>query len=213
MKLLGRKNTGNSDAASAAAEIPPLESQQVGKGKPTPKRREAEAKRRGPVAPAPLTAKEARARKKAARGDKTERKQAANERREDAAERRARMLAGEEKYLLPRDKGPARRLARDIVDSRRHLLGLFMPLALFLILTMFAAAALQSLITLVMLVMFIFMAIEGVLLGRRVNNRVHERYPESTESGLKLGWYVFVRASQLRRMRAPKPQVEIGASV
>ena len=29
------------------------------------------------------------------------------------------MMAGEDDYLLPRDKGPVRRFARDIVDSRR----------------------------------------------------------------------------------------------
>ncbi|WP_241841108.1 DUF3043 domain-containing protein [Rhodococcus erythropolis] len=52
----------------------------MGKGRPTPKRRDAEAKRRGPVAPAPLTAKEARARRKATRGSKEDRKAEAAER-------------------------------------------------------------------------------------------------------------------------------------
>ncbi len=42
-------------------------------------------------------------------------------------------MAGEEAFLLPRDQGPVRRYARDIVDSRRNLLGLFMPAALVLI--------------------------------------------------------------------------------
>ena len=40
-------------------------------------------------------------------------------RRADMADRRERMMAGEDDYLLPRDKGPVRRYARDIVDSRR----------------------------------------------------------------------------------------------
>ncbi len=185
----------------------------TGKGRPTPKRSEAEARRRGPVAPAPLTAKEARARRKAARGTKEDRKVASTERREAAADRRARMLAGEEKYLLPRDKGPVRGLVRDIVDSRRHLLGLFMPLALVLIMSMLAVPAVQSVITLTMVVMMAFMAAEGILLGRRVNNRVREKYPDSTDTGFKLGWYAFVRASQLRRMRAPKPRVDVGSAV
>ena len=39
-------------------------------------------------------------------------------------------MAGEEAYLLPRDQGPVRRYVRDIVDSRRNVLGLFMPVAL-----------------------------------------------------------------------------------
>lgn len=184
-----------------------------GKGRPTPKRREAQGKRRGPVAPAPLTAKEARARRKATRGTREERKAAAAERRLAAQERRARMLAGEDKYLLPRDQGPVRAFVRDIVDARRNLVGLFMPMALVLILSMFAAPGLQTIVTLVMLVMMLFMAIEGVLLGRLVNNRVLEKFPDTTDTGFKLGWYAFVRASQIRKMRAPKPRVGPGDPV
>ena len=55
------------------------------------------------------------------------------------SERREKMMAGEDDYLLPRDKGPVRRFARDIVDSRRiSVLGLFMPAALGLIFIMLA---------------------------------------------------------------------------
>ncbi|MET8779924.1 DUF3043 domain-containing protein [Nocardia sp. NPDC050713] len=184
-----------------------------GKGRPTPKRREAEGKRRGPVAPAPLTAKEARARRKATRGTKEERKAASAERRQAAQERRARMLAGEDKYLLPRDQGPVRAYVRDLVDARRNLVGLFMPMALVLIMSMFAAPGLQTIVTLAMLVMMLFMAIEGVVLGRIVNNRVRERFPDNTDTGFRLGWYAFVRASQIRKMRAPKPRVSPGEAV
>ncbi|WP_188544554.1 DUF3043 domain-containing protein [Rhodococcoides trifolii] len=185
----------------------------LGKGRPTPKRRDAEGRRRGPVAPAPLTAKEARARRKATRGSKDDRKQASAERRAASAERRARMLAGEDKYLLPRDKGPVRGFARDIVDSRRNLVGLFMPLALLLIVAMFLTPALQSIVTLAMLIMMVFMGIDGYLLGRRVNNQVRERFPDTADGGFKLGWYTFVRASQIRKMRAPKPRVGAGDAV
>lgn len=185
----------------------------AGKGRPTPKRRDAETRRRGPVAPAPMTSKDARARRRAARGTRAERKQAAAERRAGAADRRARMLAGEEKYLLPRDRGPVRGYVRDLVDARRNLVGLFMPLALLLILTMFLTPAMQSYVTIAMLVMMVLMAGEGLVLGYSVNRRVRQRFPESTDNPLGLGWYAFVRASQIRRMRAPKPRVTAGASV
>jgi hypothetical protein len=184
-----------------------------GKGRPTPKRRDAEARRRGPVAPAPMTQKEARARRKAARGTRADRKAASAERRAASADRRARMLAGEEKYLLPRDRGPVRGYVRDLVDSRRNLVGLFMPLALVLIVTMFLTPVVQGYVTLAMLVMMVFMAGEGLVLGRLVNRRVRERFPDATESAFSLGWYAFVRASQVRRMRAPKPRVGPGDSV
>ncbi|MGF7124476.1 DUF3043 domain-containing protein [Rhodococcus sp. TAF43] len=226
MKLLRRGDSDNSDKRDGAAAGEITESTATtaetietagaatpGKGRPTPKRREAEAKRRGPVAPAPLTAKEARARRKATRGSKEERKAAAAERRADSADRRARMLAGEDKYLLPRDKGPVRAYARDIVDSRRNLVGMFMPLALVLIMAMFLSPVIQNFVTLAMLVMMLFMAGEGYFLGRMINNKVRERFPDSTDGGFKLGWYAFVRASQIRKMRAPKPRVGPGDAV
>ncbi|MHA4850494.1 DUF3043 domain-containing protein [Rhodococcus sp. MSC1_016] len=218
MKLLRRGDSDNSDKRDAETVAPstapePESAEQVGKGRPTPKRRDAEARRRGPVAPAPLTAKEARARRKATRGSKEERKIAAAERRATASERRARMLAGEDKYLLPRDKGPVRAYVRDIVDARRNLVGLFMPLALVLIMAMFVSPALQAIVTLAMLVMMLFMAAEGVWLGRKINSRVRERFPDTIDGGFKLGWYAFVRASQIRKLRAPKPRVRPGDAI
>jgi hypothetical protein len=219
VKLFRRGESSTTDesadqtAGSDAVSISKAATATEGKGRPTPKRRDAEGKRRGPVAPAPLTAKEARARRKATRGNREERKQASSERRLAAQDRRARMLAGEDKYLLPRDQGPVRGFVRDIVDGRRNLVGLFMPMALVLILSMFVAPALQTIVTLAMLVMMAFMIAEGFLLGRIVNGRVRERFPESTDTGYRLGWYAFVRASQIRKMRAPKPRVSPGDAI
>ena len=48
---------------------------------------------------------------------------------------------------------------------------------------MFLGPALQSIVTLVMLVMMVFMIGEGFLLGRTITNRVRERYPDSTDTG------------------------------
>jgi hypothetical protein len=221
VKLLRRGNPDNPDNGDAGVDEPTVapsaepasSAVTAGKGRPTPSRREAEGKKRGPVAPAPLTSKEARARRKASRGDKEQRKAAAAERRSDAADRRARMLAGEDKYLLPRDKGEVRAYVRDLVDSRRHLVGMFMPLAVLLIVAMFLTPAMQAIVTLVMFVMMLFMVVEGVILGRQVNNKVRERFPDTLDGGFKLGWYAFVRSSQIRKMRAPQPRVSPGDAV
>jgi hypothetical protein len=51
------------------------------------------------------------------------------------------------------------------------------------------------------------------LLGRKVNRLVDEKYPDHTEGGWKLGFYAASRASQLRRMRAPRPRVSRGEKV
>ncbi|MEV6389070.1 DUF3043 domain-containing protein [Nocardia xishanensis] len=205
--------TADANGGSTAITTKTTPTVTPGKGRPTPKRRDAQGKRRGPIAPAPLTAKEARARRKATRGTKEERKAASAERKLAAQDRRTRMLAGEDKYLLPRDQGPVRAYVRDLVDARRNLVGLFMPMALVLIMSMFAAPGLQTIVTLAMLVMMLFMIIEGVILGRIVNNRVRERFPETSDTGYRLGWYAFVRASQIRKMRAPKPRVGPGEAV
>ena len=215
MKLLRRGEDDNSDQTTDASVSVDDDSAKVslGKGRPTPKRRDAEARKRGPVAPAPLTSKEARARRKTVKGTKEDRKVAAAARREAAATRRERMAAGDDAYLLPRDKGPVRAFVRDIIDSRRNLVGMFMPLALVLIVTMFISPLLQFIVTFAMLVMMLFMIGEGVYLGKMVNKRVAERFPDSPDGGFKLGWYAFTRASQIKKMRLPKPRVKPGDAV
>jgi len=187
------------------------------KGRPTPKRSES-SRKRGPVAPAPLTTAEARKRRKETAGpklSKEERKAEKLVRRADTADRRERMMAGEDAYLLPRDKGPVRRYVRDLVDARRNLLGLFMPIALGLILITLSvpSPAVQQPLSFAMPVLLVVMAIDGVILGRYVNRKVDEKFPDNTETGFKLGFYAASRASQLRRMRAPRPTVNRGDDV
>nr|WP_207383968.1 DUF3043 domain-containing protein [Mycolicibacterium komanii]CRL72678.1 integral membrane protein [Mycolicibacterium komanii] len=226
MNLLGRKKDDkpNADASDAdVAENTDSEAQSARpggttapKGRPTPKRDQA-ARKRGPVAPAPMTAAEACRRRKEMRNkmSREERREEKAARREQANERRDRMMAGDEAYLLPRDKGPVRRYVRDVVDARRNVLGLFMPSALGLIFVMLAVPSVQvqRLISPLMLVLVLIMVIDGFILGRRVNKLVDEKFPDNTEGGWKLGFYAASRASQLRRMRAPRPQVNRGEKV
>jgi len=229
VNLLGRKkdNSGSDNLADSAAS----DAQAVGagqgtaagaitapKGKPTPKRSQA-TRKRGPVAPAPMTAGQARRRRKEIGGPKLtsdERKSERVARRADMADRREKMMAGGDAYLLPRDKGPVRRFVRDVVDSRRNVLGLFMPSAIALIFVMLALPSVprvQALLSPAMLVLVLIMGIDGFLVGRRVNRLVDQKFSNNTESGWKLGFYAASRASQLRRMRAPRPQVNRGDKV
>lgn len=222
MKLLGRKkdNTPSDDSGSEdaqdAAQTDVKESATAPKGRPTPKRSQA-TRKRGPVAPAPMTSAEARRRRKEMRQklSREERKTEKVQRRAAMAERREKMMAGEDAYLLPRDKGPVRRFARDVVDSRRNVLGLFMPAALGLIFVMLAVPSVQvqRLLSPAMLVLVLVMVIDGFIVGRKVNRLVDQKFPDNTESGWKLGFYAASRASQLRRMRAPRPMVNRGEKV
>ena len=88
-----------------------------------------------------------------------------------------------------------------------------MPAALGLIFIMLAVPQVQYFISPAMLILMAIMIIDGFFLGRKVNRLVDEKYPDNTESGWKLGFYAASRASQLRRMRAPRPQVNRGDKV
>jgi hypothetical protein len=206
------ESTEAADESDAGAELTGgVKGHTPGKGRPTPKRREAEGRRRGPVPPPPRTTREAM---KRARGNKEERKALAAKRREVRAAQRQRMMAGEEKYLPARDRGPVKAYVRDLVDSRRNLLGLFMPLAIVVFVALLAPnRLLQSYATLACLVMLLAMILEGVLNGRRFTRLSRLKYPKETVSGLSIGWYAFIRASQVRRLRIPKPRVGPGDKV
>lgn len=221
MSLLGRKKETDDTVVEAEAQrdetgesSPSTSKTTAPKGRPTPRR---DAKRRGPVAPAPMTSAEARRRRKEIKGAKLsrdERREVRAAQRARMSDRRERMMAGEEDYLLPRDQGPVRRYVRDVVDSRVNLLGLFMPLAFVLIAVSFGLPVqISQYVSLLMMVLLVLMIISGFVLGRRVNKLVDEKFPKHTESGWRLGWYAASRASQLRRMRAPRPAVKRGEAV
>ena len=219
MKLLGRKkdNSADADAEVEVVETDAVEVTESGttapKGRPTPKR----SQKRGPVAPAPMTSAEARQRRKELNGPKTkeERKAERLARRANMDSNREKMMAGEEAYLLPRDKGPVKRYVRNIVDSRRNILGLFMPSALAMVFFMMALPdpRFQGYLSVGMLVLMVLMSLDGLLVGRKVNKLVDAKFPDHLESGWKIGFYAASRASQLRKMRVPRPQVSRGDKI
>lgn len=215
MRFLRRKEAESADVESevelAEEDAAKNKAHTPGKGRATPKRREAEQRKRGPVAPPPRTTREAM---KRARGNKEDRKELAAKRREIRVKQRERMMAGDEKYLMPRDRGPVKAYIRDAVDSRRNLLGLFMPLAILIFVALLVPdPRVQSLTTLLCLLMLVAMVFEGVLSGRRITRRVREKFPKEPVRGLSVGWYAFIRASQIRKLRVPKPRVVPGDKV
>jgi hypothetical protein len=214
VRFLRRSATDSTDVteeSDAGAEASSVKGHTPGKGRPTPKRREAEGRRRGPVPPPPRTTREAMRR---ARGNKEERKELAAKRRELRATQRQRMMAGEDKYLPARDRGPVKAYVRDLVDSRRNLLGLFMPLALVVFVALLAPnRLLQFYATVLCLVMLLAMILEGALNGRRYTRLARLKYPKETVRGLSVGWYAFIRASQIRKLRIPKPRLKPGDKV
>jgi uncharacterized membrane protein YecN with MAPEG domain len=178
-----------------APENPPQVAKPGGKGRPTPKRAEAEKRRRQPIT-APSNRKEAY---------KRVRERQASER----VKAREGMARGEEKYLLKRDKGPVRRLARDYVDARRTV-GSYMMYVLFgiIVLSLLPIAAAKLLAIFAPGLLLGAVLVEGLILARGVKRVAAERYPDESAKGL--GLYTAMRAMQIRRLRVPAPQVKPG---
>ena len=126
---------------------PVVEPKPGGKGRPTPTRKEAEALAKA-KARTPRTRKELAAR-------------AREVRTEDSRKIRAAMKTGDEKYLLPRDKGPERRFIRDYVDSRFSIVELLIPLLILtLILGYSGSPTLMQASQVVMMATFLFVIVD-----------------------------------------------------
>lgn len=196
MFAAGRVNHVFRRRTSEAPEAPPeVVAKPGGKGRPTPKRKDAEKRRRQPIT-APQNRKEAY-------------KRLRDKQATDRAKARDGMAKGDERYLLKRDKGPVRRMARDYVDSRRTVGSYLMYLLLALVVLNFMpipAVRLAMLFAPPVLLLVVF--VEGLLLARGVNKLAAEHHPDEDRKGL--GLYAAMRAMQIRRLRVPAPQVRIG---
>jgi hypothetical protein len=123
------------------------------------------------------------------------------------------MMRGEERYLTVRDKGPQKRMARDLVDSRFTAGQLVMPALFLMIIISYAGDMTAQLFTLfAMWTLFIIIGIDAFFIGRRVNRALENKYGKGkVEKGVR--WYAAMRSIQMRPMRLPKPQVKRGDKV
>ncbi|MFG2358471.1 DUF3043 domain-containing protein [Streptomyces sp. NPDC048521] len=168
---------------------------QAPKGRPTPKRSEAQSQRRS-VARTPTN------RKEAAKRQREERRQALERQRQALA-------SGDERYLPVRDKGPVRKFARNWVDSRFNVAEFFLPLAVvILVLSVVRVPAIQSVALLLWLVVIVLIVVDAAFSGFRLKKRLKERFPDEKTRGAVA--YALMRSLQMRRLRLPKPQVKRG---
>ena len=171
----------------------------TGKGRPTPKRSEKQRRRSGPVAPPPLTRKEAAQRQKEAA-------KAARERIKQGA------MRGDARYLARRDAGPVRALVRDLVDSRRNVGVLLLPLALVLIVANLTGnRQVEFLGLLLWVAALLAMAVDIAVTTLQIRSRIRAEHPE--ERGM-FGHvlYGLLRSTVLRRFRLPPPRVSPGGA-
>lgn len=167
-----------------------------GKGHATPTRREAEQARRKPLVP-------------------TDRRAAAKASKSKMADERARaragIAAGDERYLLARDRGPQRRYARDAVDARWTLGELLFPVAALLLIATFAVPSSIAFLLFPLLYAFVaIMVVDGWIRARRIRRELAAKLggEDRLERGLTL--YVISRCIQMRPLRTPKPRVRRG---
>lgn len=181
---------GRSKAAPAAPEEPV-----VGKGRPTPTRKAAEAARKQSLS-VPKDPKAARV--------------AARERDRSArAEARAGLLSGDPSRLPARDAGPVRSFVRDFVDSRFSAGELFVPAAVLVIIGTFALPVrLKGVTTLIWLMSLVLLVVDGFWIAFRLRRAVAKAFPDEPTRGL--AGYAVLRSMQLRRLRLPRARVRVG---
>jgi Protein of unknown function (DUF3043) len=171
-----------------------------GKGRPTPKRSEAEKRRRAPYS-APADRKAAAA-------------QGRTEARQDRTRRAEALRRGEEWALPAKDRGHVRALARDVVESRRRPSEYFLyvvGLLFLLVITGVAKSVNPGIVDVVALGIVLIAVGEGSLVARQVARMARDRFPG--ESTRRLATYTILRATQPRPLRMPKPRVRPGSTV
>jgi len=207
MRVFRRRSAGATDGTAqdspgtqspdGPAEVKQPRSQaEAAKGRPTPKRSEAERNRRQPItgsrAPAGPRTPEDKAK---AKGDRARRYEA--------------MKAGEAWALNPRDRGPARALARDYIDSKRRVSEYYMYILVVLLAAIFVRSKVaQTYISPLVLVLVVVIMIDSQLIRYRLHKLVAERLPGESTRGLTM--YAVMRALQIRRFRVPAPRVRPG---
>jgi hypothetical protein len=204
LRLPGRRGTADQTTApgtDADTDLSEQLARAAGKGRPTPKRTEAQGRRQGPPPPPPTTRKEAY---------KRMREQQAVKR----VETRAGMARGDDSSLPNRDRGPVRRYVRDVVDSRRNVGSFFLVIAaVALIGTIAPSPLVKNYATLLLFGFFLVMIVDSVVLSRRIKRKVAARFPDAKDKSRGLAWYGISRSTMIRRWRFPKPEVALGADV
>ncbi len=204
MRLLRRRSDSPADVEPVTPVVggdPDDPRRPAGKGRPTPRRREAQKRRTGPVAPPPKTRREAYKRMREQGSDRR-------------ATQREAAKSGDERYLIPRDRGPERKLVRDIVDSRRNAGGLFLfAAAVYFVGLVIPSTQVKAAITSLWLTVLILLVVDSTVLGLKIRRLVGRRFPDTTQRMGGLIFYGASRATMIRRWRAPRPAVAVGEQV
>jgi DUF3043 family protein len=183
---------------------------QTGKGRPTPKRSEAEANRYRSVTGSTTSGRNRSSTAAPSRKLTPEEKSKVRSERNKQVQA---MRRGEEWALQPRDRGPMKKLARDYVDAHRRPSEFYMYALIVLVISLVAGKAhkaLNSDLQFLLLAIIAVIIVDALLLRRSISKLAKERLPGESTRGIT--FYAIMRALQLRRFRNPAPRVKPGDS-
>jgi hypothetical protein len=183
---------------------------QTGKGRPTPKRSEAEANRYRSVTGSTTSGRNRSSTAAPSRKLTPEEKSKVRSERNKQVQA---MRRGEEWALQPRDRGPMKKLARDYVDAHRRPSEFYMYALIVLVIALVAGKAhkaLNSDLQFLLLAIIAVIIVDAMLLRRSISKLAKERLPGQSTRGIT--FYAIMRALQLRRFRNPAPGVKPGDS-
>lgn len=168
-----------------------------GKGRPTPTRREAEARNQRPLVPS----------------DRKAAKRAAREKRNiEWDKQQAAMRTGDDSKMPPQHRGKVRKFGRDYVDARWNVGEFFFPAAILIIAAMLLSGLNPNIafwVTVGAYVAFIIMILDSFLMSGRLKKRATELFG-AAEIPRGFRMQMFGRSFYFRKMRMPRPQVQRG---
>ena len=167
-----------------------------GKGRPTPKRKEAESARKQGIS----VPKDPKAARRAAR----------DRDREARAKSRAGLMAGDPAYFPRRDAGPVKAHVRDYIDRRRTVGEFFVPFAfVVLLLGLVNNPTVQTTVVYVWTSVLLLVVLDTILVGILLGRALRKDFPDKSERKGAVSYGV-LRALQLRRFRIPPPRIKAG---
>ena len=169
-----------------------------GKGRPTPKRKEAESARKQGIS----VPKDPKAARKAAR----------DRDREARAKSRAGLMAGDPAFFPRRDAGPVKAQVRDYIDRRRTVGEFFVPFAfVVLLLGLVNNPTVQTTVVYLWTSVLLLVVLDTILVGILLGRSLRKDYPEKSYRKGAVSYGV-LRALQLRRFRIPPPRIKAGGA-
>ena len=186
------------DASDKPSKEPAESKATAGKGRPTPKRKDAQAQNLHPLVPT-----DRKASRKAAKARMRERENAEYEA----------MRTGDINNMPKSERLPWRVYIRDYVDARFNIGEFFIPVAFGIIaVSIILSATIQnvyaSIIPLIVMYAYLIAIIADIaLMWHTLKKKLIAKYGEaSVAKGTRSASYAWSRAIQIRRWRLPKPR-------